>query len=517
MACAQCHDHKYDPISQVDYYSFFAYFNSVDENGGVNRRAGRLQCADPYLELPTQDQQEELGEVQAAIKPIYKQLADLDEEIVKSLRQWEEKTRGTSPNIGRDQFRILQRKPEERSKAEDNQLKDYYLLNLAPERFREIRQELKRLEDRRMKVQSDITTIMVMRDREEARQTHLFDRGNYESPKDKVDPAIPVFLGTLSDEEKPNRLSLARWLVDPANPLTSRVAVNRYWQTFFGTGLVKTSEDFGVQGELPSHPKLLDWLAIDFVEHGWDVKRIHRMIVTSETYLQSSRFREDLLDIDPENRLLARSQRFRLPSTLIRDAALAVSGLLNRDIGGKPVYPYQPDGMWKEFSLEKFGYTPSTGKDLYRRSLYTFWRRTVPPPNMFDSANRQACTVKLSRTNTPLQALVMLNDPTFVETFCKLAESVLADESLQDDEARLKLIFYRAVAREPNGKELVALVKALEQSREHYQSHSEEAAQFISVGASVEVPQEVEGQQELAAFASVAQVVINTDEFMTRE
>ena len=524
MACAQCHDHKYDPITHVDYYSFFAYFNSVEENGGVNRRAGRLQTADPLLELPTQSQTAELAAIEKQLKPVNAKLQALDSEIVKSLREWEEKNRDQSPDVGRDIFRILQVPVAERSKSDDNRIKDYFLLNLAPEQFRKIRKQKASLANKRKKIQSSLTTIMIMRDRKTPRKTHLLERGNYESPRDEVQPNVPAFLPPLPANAPKNRLTLAQWLVAPSNPLTARVAVNRYWQTFFGTGLVKTSEDFGVQGELPSHPKLLDWLAVDFVENKWNVKRIHRMIVTSETYLQSSRFRKDLVDVDPENRLLARSPRYRLPSSLIRDSALSVSGLLNKQIGGQPVYPYQPDGLWKEFSLEKFGYKPSTGSNIHRRSIYTFWRRTVAPPNMFDSANRQNCTVKLSRTNTPLHALVMLNDPTFVEASCYLAQSVIAEPAdsagkndIDKNKLRLGRAFQRALARVPSDSELAALTKALEASRKHFEAHPGQAKDLLSIANTIKLPEQPTGQIELAALASVVQIMMNTDEFMTRE
>ena len=248
------------------------------------------------------------------------------------------------------------------------------------------------------------------------------------------------------------------------------------------------------------------------------------MIVTSETYLQSSRFRKDLVDVDPENRLLARSPRYRLPSSLIRDSALSVSGLLNKQIGGQPVYPYQPDGLWKEFSLEKFGYKPSTGSNIHRRSIYTFWRRTVAPPNMFDSANRQNCTVKLSRTNTPLHALVMLNDPTFVEASCYLAQSVIAEPAdsagkndIDKNKLRLGRAFQRALARVPSDSELAALTKALEASRKHFEAHPGQAKDLLSIANTIKLPEQPTGQIELAALASVVQIMMNTDEFMTRE
>ncbi|MFK7767534.1 MAG: PSD1 and planctomycete cytochrome C domain-containing protein [Mariniblastus sp.] len=516
MACAQCHDHKYDPITQIDYYRFFAYFNSVDENGGVNRRAGRLHCANPLLEIPTKAQKEELARIEQQLNPVRKKLSSLDAEIIKSLRQWEEESRKLSPDMPRDFFRILQVPLGERSKGDDNRLKDFYLKKHAPDRFKSIRKQQESLDNQRTKIKSNVLSVMIMRDKPQPRTTHLFDRGNYESPREKVEPGVPSFLPELPSDAPKNRLTLARWLVDSKNPLTSRVAVNRYWQTFFGTGLVKTSEDFGVQGELPSHPELLDWLAVDFMENNWDVKRIHRMIVTSETYLQSSKFRKDLIDVDPANRLLARSPRFRLPSSLIRDSALRVSGLLNTEIGGKPVYPYQPDGLWKEFSLESFSYKPSTGSDLYRRSLYTFWRRTVAPPNMFDSANRQTCTVKLSRTNTPLHALVMLNDPTFVESFCHLAQEVIEKPDL-DSKARLSLAFHRAISRQPNSKEISVLTKALKESQHYYSQHPDEAKELVSVSNSISVPDDESKLVQLAALSSVVQIIMNTDEFVTRE
>ncbi|MEM9410978.1 MAG: DUF1553 domain-containing protein, partial [Planctomycetota bacterium] len=241
-------------------------------------------------------------------------------------------------------------------------------------------------------------------------------------------------------------------------------------------------------------------------------------IVTSETYLQDSRHRKELLDLDPDNRLLARGARFRLSSAVIRDAALSVSGLLNPDVGGQPVYPYQPDRLWKEFSLERFGYTTSQGKDLYRRSLYTFWRRTVAPPNMFDSSNRQVCSVKPSRTNTPIQALILLNDPTYVESACFLASDVLT-KNLTDVEPRTLLIdaFSRVLARQPKESELANLVQAYSDSLEYFGSRAEEAAKYVTSGQSYDLPKYENEIVRLAALTSVVQVLLNTDEFMTRE
>ncbi len=517
MACAQCHDHKYDPITQKDYYRFFAYFNNIEENGGVNFRAGRLQYGNPVLKLPTDDQTAKLKEFDKKIKPIRALLDADDDEITVAMKEWEiEALKNPPEKLNRDLFRILKLPFNERSAGEIIKLKDYFLLNFAADKWKEPAKKLKGFEDQRKEIQSQITTVMIMRQRKKRRTTTLFHRGEYAQKGEKISPGVPSFLPKVGDGQHKDRLSLARWFVDPNNPLTSRVTVNRYWQTFFGTGLVKTSEDFGVQGELPSHRELLDWLAVDFMENDWDVKRIHRMMVTSETYLQSSRHRKDLMEIDPENRLLARSPRFRLPSLLIRDAALSVSGLLNNSMGGKPVYPYQPVGLWKEFSLERFSYQPSTGEDLYRRSLYTFWRRTVAPPNLFDAANRQNCIVNSSLTNTPLHALVMLNDPTFVEASRALAQKV-TEKNTGNDQGILKKGFATAMGRQPTPKELGSLIAALVDGRRHFSSHYDDARKLLDIGESGKLPKEKDDLVELAALTCVMQVVMNTDEFMTRE
>ena len=267
--------------------------------------------------------------------------------------------------------------------------------------------------------------VMIMSDAK-PRETKILARGEYLQPAEKVSFATPAFLPPLPAAAPQNRLGFAEWLVAPEHPLTARVQVNRMWQHFFGNGLVNTAEDFGVQSEYPVHGPLLDWLAVEFRERGWSMKSMHRLIVTSATYRQSSRVTQELKARDPENRLFARASRFRMPATILRDWALASSGLLEKKIGGKPVYPYQPDGIWEALAITKerdFTYPASTGKDLYRRSLYTFWRRTVGPANMFDAANRQTCRVRNAITSTPLHALTTLNDPTWVEAARVLAEA----------------------------------------------------------------------------------------------
>ena len=304
----------------------------------------------------------------------------------------------------------------------------------------------------------ELPRVMVMSD-EQPRETRILDRGDYLSPKgDPIGFAPPAALPPLPDDAPRNRLGLARWLFLPEQPLTARVQANRMWQHFFGIGLVKTTEDMGVQSEYPLHGPLLDWLAVEFRDRGWSQKAMHRLIVTSATYRQSSRVTPEQLAQDPENRLLGRATRFRMPSLVLRDVALAAAGLLDTRIGGQPVYPYQPEAIWESLAITEerdFTYPASHGADLYRRSLYTFWRRTVSPANMFDTANRQTCTVRASRTCTPLHAMVTLNDPTWVEAARVLAERSLL--SARDLDGQIAHAFRRVLGRKPTPDDLSAL------------------------------------------------------------
>jgi hypothetical protein len=302
--------------------------------------------------------------------------------------------------------------------------------------------------------------------------------------------------------------------------LTARVAVNRYWQMYFGTGIVKSSENFGVQGEPPVHPELLDWLATEFVRTGWDVKAMQRLIVTSATYRQSSIVSPVLLEKDPENRLLARGPRLRLSAETIRDNALAVSGLLSTDIGGPSVFPYQPKGLWDElafgdgFSAQSF--TPGAGKDLYRRSLYTFWKRTVPPPQLitFDAPDREKCAARRALTNTPLQALVLMNDPTYIEAARWLAERAMT-EGGRDSGGRLNFVFRRATSRMPSPQEAQVLRALLRQQLAHYRRDKKAAIDLLGVGESkFDVKLDA---TELAAWTILANAILNLDETITKE
>jgi hypothetical protein len=315
-------------------------------------------------------------------------------------------------------------------------------------------------------------------------------------------------------------LTLAKWLVDPKHPLTARVAVNRYWQLYFGTGLVKTVEDFGSQGEAPSHPELLDWLATEFIRTGWDVKAMQRLIVTSAAYRQSSKVSPELLEKDPENRLIARGPRSRLPAEMVRDNALFVSGLLKERVGGPSVSPYQPKGLWEEIA---FGdvysaqtYSPGHGDDLYRRSMYTVWKRTSGPPALitFDAPDREKCTARRSVTNTPLQALVLLNDPTYLEASRWLANRVLT-EMPNDPGKRIRYAFRLATGRAPAAQEVQILRDLEEKEIAVYRRDPDAARKLLSIGES---PVDTKANQsELAAWTTIASTILNLDETITKQ
>jgi hypothetical protein len=326
---------------------------------------------------------------------------------------------------------------------------------------------------------------------------------------------VPDVLGELRPEWPANRLGLARWLVDPANPLTARVTVNRYWEMLFGVGLVKTVEDFGAQGEWPIHQDLLDWLATEFVQSGWDIRHVLKTIVMSRTYQQSSRGTPELMQRDPENRLMARGARFRLPPEMVRDQALAASGLLVEKLGGPSVKPYQPPGLWQELAGGR-GYVHDSGAGLYRRSLYTYWRRTIAPPSMilFDSPTRETCTVRETRTNTPLQALDLMNDVAYVETARKLAERMIL-EGGSTPEARIAFGWRLLLARPPKNRESAVLLSALGKFTQRYRNDSPAAVALLNEGDSP-WNRSLDPAQ-LAAYSGVASLMLNLDETVTKE
>ena len=415
---------------------------------------------------------------------------------------------------------LLRADARELKPGQEKELRDYFLEHYAPQELRDAHLQQTALTGELKEIRSAMVGTMVMREREEPRKTFLLERGDYRNQGEEVQSGVPDCLPSLSEQLPNNRLGLARWLVSDDHPLTSRVIVNRFWQSYFGIGLVKTSEDFGSQGSPPSHPRLLDWMAREFVDSGWDVKAMQKLIVTSATYRQSSKMNGWSGDHDPENRWLSRASRLRLPAEMIRDSALALGGLLNLEIGGPSVFPYQPAGLWKEMAFgEGFTaqvYQQSTGSDLYRRSLYTFWKRTVPPPLLgtFDAPDREFCTVRRSRTNTPLQPLVLLNDTTFVEAARALASRALTEAALSS-ESPLQLVYRLANSRLPTAREERVLSTALQQQRDFYAHNPEEAARLVGPGAGP--PPSGEDGSELAAWTTLASIILNLDETITRE
>lgn len=405
--------------------------------------------------------------------------------------------------------------PENRAQAQQDKLSLCFLSQYAPSGIREAWRRLVTLRKQRQDLWESVPTVMVMAEMEKPRDTFVLARGVYNKPTEKVTPGVPAMLPPLPGGCPNNRLGFARWLVDPSNPLTARVAVNRLWQMLFGAGLVKTAENFGSQGEWPSHPELLDWLATEYVRGGWNTKALLKLIVSSATYRQSSKVTPELVERDPENHLLARGPRFRLPPEMVRDQALAIAGLLTERIGGPSVKPYQPAGLWSELAGGK-DYEQDHGPNLYRRSLYTIWKRTAPPPAMmiFDAPGRETCSVLATRTNTPLQALDLMNDVTYIEASRKLAERMML-EGGESPEERIAYGFRLTTARRPAGEEAGILLASFHRYRDVFQTDPEEGAKLLSQGESprnesLDVP-------ELAAYSMVASLILNTDEAITKE
>jgi hypothetical protein len=448
----------------------------------------------------------------------------------------------------------------ERSELESTAVRYYFLERQASPDLRDWFREFVTVKRQRMAFLQSLPTVMVMEEMETPRETYVLARGEYDKPTDQVGPGVPECLPALetlefrangprteetraeltrsertradeirSDETvapevtegssevaQPNRLTLAHWLTDRQHPLTARVVVNRQWELFFGVGLVKTSEDFGVQGEAPSHPELLDWLACEFMESGWDLKRLHRLIVTSRTYRQDSRVTAELSERDPENRWLARGPRFRLSAELLRDQALALGGLLTQSIGGPSVKPYQPEGLWEEIASVTH-YDQSQGADLYRRGLYSYWKRTVAPPSMMtlDATARETCLVQRTRTNTPLQALTLMNDVTFVEAARHLASRVMMEGGDSADE-RMQYAFQLVTARQADPHELDVLLRGLARHIAHFREDPESARALLTVGDSPPPAEADKDLPEWAAYSVLMNLLLNLDEVLTK-
>jgi hypothetical protein len=476
--CAQCHDHKFDPLSQREYYQLFAYFNRVPEAG----ISGGKKNAPPLLDLATSEEAKRRTELRKAVAALDARLkppaADADDPDIAAAQA------STEPTADRKQL--------------------------------EAERDALAAEERRLLSR---TTAMVMQEQAEPRETFVLVRGQYDQLGERVEPGVPAFLPPLNSKAPAaNRLGLAEWLVDPRHPLTARVAVNRHWRQVFGEGLVATAEDFGVRGEPPSHPELLDWLAVEFVALAWDVKRLERRLVTSAAYRQSSRLTPEGLEADPQNRLLSRAMRRRLDAEAIRDSALMAAGLLCGPVGGPSVRPYQPADLWKHITYDRKNtqtYDQSAGEGLYRRSLYTYWKRQIPPPTMqlLDAPTRETCVLRRQRTNTPLQALALLNDVQFVEAARGLAARMVRAGT--SDRERLEWGFKLVTARLPTADEVAEILPLLAAERAAFRAAPARAGALIKVGQSP-VPVDLE-PVELAAWTVVSNLLLNLDEVLSRE
>jgi len=432
VECAQCHDHKYDPVSQEDYYRLFAFFNNSKEVGYE-------------------------GDVSQS-KPAKNPIMSITDDEASSLLKF----------INRpDTSRLI---------------------------------------------------VSVLGDRDTLRATHILNRGVYDAPGKVVTAAaLPAVMKFDTTKLPQNRLGLAKWTTNRSNPLTARVFVNQVWQELFGRGIVKSTGDFGMQGELPTNPALLDWLAVDFMDNGWNIKRLVKQIVTSATYRQSARITNEKLKADPENVFLSRGPRYRLPAEFVRDMVLSSSGLLISEIGGPSVKPYQPKGLWEAATSGRgqlAKYNQDRGAALYRRGMYTFIKLTVPPPSMiiFDASNRDHCEVKRSKTNTPLQALVMLNDPTILEASRVLAERLALKKA--DVNAKIAELFQRIVCRRPTEKEIKLLVEYYNDEAGIFSKNKKEAHKVLNVG---EYPHEEKVEEaQAAALMRVISTLYNMEETITK-
>ena len=479
MSCARCHDHKYDPLSQKEVFSFAGYFNNIGENG-----IGQGLKSQPIMHSASLFASEEEAKVIAEIEKLNNQHIKKRESLAAKLRKEKKLSRGDS----------------NKQASQDPEVKK---LHADLQKWRKKANGYTYPSGAR---------VMVMREKEEVTPSYLLERGQYDSPdkSEALPRTVPAIL--LGDGDAPqDRLELAQWMMSEENPITARVLVNRIWEQHFGRGICHTPEDFGSQAHFPTHPKLLDWLAVEFRESGWDVKAIHKLIVLSATYGQSSRFRPELED--PNNELLARGPRQRVSGYVIRDQALHAAGLLHEKLGGRSVKPYQPHGLWNNVSNSpNVFYRESSGNDLYRRSLYTFWKRAVNPPRqlLFDAAGREICTVTQKRTNTPLQALVLMNDPTFVEAARVLAQRAM----IESPEDPLALIYEAAVGYQLRESVRGVLDKTYNYYQDYYGENQAEADELVKVGAS---PVVEDDKKSLAALMMVAHVVMNTDEMVTSE
>ena len=505
MGCAECHDHKFDPFTTKEFYRFEAFFADIQE-----RAVGRQE----QTPVPSKQQAEQLRKLAEAIAPLQKLLATSTPELEKGQAQWEASLNGTK-GLPKDIVAVLALPEAKRNPKHKQDLSGYYRTNVAPS-LKEAREKLAPLQKQKEDLVRNIPATLVAMSAP-PRTMRVLRRGNWlDDSGEAVTAGVPAALPSIKVEKRqPNRLDLARWLTAPDNPLTARVFVNRLWLTYFGQGIVKTPDDFGAQGAWPTHPDLLDWLAVEFRDSGWNIRHMIELMVLSSTYRQSSRVTGELRHKDPYNQLLARQARFRIDAELVRDDALAVSGLLVRKVGGPSVKPYQPVGYWQFLNFPKRTYVADRGPEQYRRGMYTYWQRTFLHPSLlaFDAPSREECTVERPRSNTPLQALVLLNDPTYVEAARTLAENMMRAGSYS--EARLHFAFRRAVARKAQPEEVKLLTALYQKHLQEYRQDIKAAAGLLHVGDRP-MPKDLP-EPELAAWTSVARVILNLHETITRD
>ncbi len=505
LGCARCHDHKFDPVSQREFYSFFAFFDSIDElSGDFDDKEGRKRPYEPVLEFGTSEQHARRKALRAQIAVMQDELDSYEEGLLAEQAAWEasvteEQLAELTPGVRA----ILKLPVGERHEEQNKTLKRaYFAQDLA-------HQERKKAIAAVREIEPDIPSTLVMRELPEPRATHVMLGGEFLQKGVRVRPGTPAVLPALQKQERSTRLDLARWLVGKDNPLTARVTVNRIWQRYFGRGIVETENDFGTQGSPPSHPLLLDWLASELMARHWSLKAIHRTIVNSATYRQSSRYRPASAAKDPRNLLLARQNRLRVESEIVRDLALSASGMLSPVIGGPSVYPAQPPGVmignpWPE----------SEGADRYRRGIYThFWRKS-PHPGLivFDSPDALTTATSRERSNTPLQALTLLNDTGFHEFAQGLAKRVLSERPEASDSQRIEHAFRLCLTRPPQQVEKDRLERLLVTQLDDFRTNPSEAFEMLTLPneKGTDLP-------ETAAWTMVAAVVLNLDEFITRE
>jgi hypothetical protein len=482
VQCAVCHDHKYDPMTMKDFYQLFAFFNNLDgapETGGRSGSDFQRGLQPPYVTVPTEKQRAELADLDRRIDEVTAKIREIEQRV---------KTAG-----------------------DDNEQKAWEA------DLKQANRDLAKVQAEKGSLQATIPAAMIMKERAEPRPTFILIRGAYDKPGEPVGRGTPAFLPLM--QKTPGlktRMDLAEWFVSRENPLTARVAVNRFWQQVFGVGIVKTSEDFGAQGEWPSHPELLDYLAVSFIDSGWDVKALMKQIVMSETYRQTSDATPQQFEKDPENRLLARGSRYRLDAEVVRDQILATSGLLNYEMFGESVKPPQPAGLWKAVSMPSSYprvYEADTGDKIYRRSLYTFWKRGMPPPQMtiLNAPSREACIARRERTNTPLEALLLMNEPEYLKAARHLAHQTIKDRSL-DAVDQLALVYETITSRRLDTAETEAFLKLVVDLKAMYDNNPNLANQLCD---GVQLAEGVSAS-DLAAWTMLVSTIYNLDITKTR-